>query len=61
MNKLYTPGHSTQTFEQFLALLKAHEIQRSVDICTIPKSRRKPAIWSRYTVRQYNGRIAPTL
>ncbi len=42
MNTLYTIGHSTRTFEQFLALLKAHEIQRVVDIRTIPKSRHNP-------------------
>lgn len=42
MNTLYTIGHSTRTFEQFLALLKAFDIQRVVDVRTIPKSRRYP-------------------
>ena len=42
MNTIYTLGHSTRTIEQFLALLKAHEIQMLVDVRTIPKSRRNP-------------------
>ncbi len=42
MNTLHTIGHSTRTLEQFLALLKAHDIQRVVDIRTIPKSRHNP-------------------
>lgn len=40
--KLYTIGHSTRTIEQFLALLKAHGIEKVVDIRTIPKSRHNP-------------------
>jgi uncharacterized protein (DUF488 family) len=39
---LYTVGHSNRTFEEFLALLKTHSIERIVDIRTIPKSRRVP-------------------
>ena len=42
MHTLYTIGHSTRTFEQFLALLQAHKIQMVVDVRTIPKSRRNP-------------------
>ena len=42
MNTLYTIGHSTRTFEQFLALLQAFDIQMVVDVRTIPKSRRYP-------------------
>lgn len=42
MKRLYTIGHSTRTFEQFLALLKAHDIQMVVDVRTIPKSKRNP-------------------
>ncbi|GAC1643098.1 MAG: DUF488 domain-containing protein [Ktedonobacteraceae bacterium] len=42
MSKLYTIGHSTRTFEQFLALLKAHEIQMVADVRTIPKSKHNP-------------------
>ena len=42
MNTLYTIGHSTRTIEQFLELLKAHNIQEVVDVRTVPKSRRNP-------------------
>ncbi len=42
MNTLYTIGHSTRTFEQFLALLNAFDIQLVVDVRTIPKSRHNP-------------------
>jgi uncharacterized protein (DUF488 family) len=37
-----TVGHSTRTLEQFLELLKAHGVQRVVDVRTVPKSRRNP-------------------
>jgi uncharacterized protein (DUF488 family) len=39
---LWTVGHSTRPIEDFLALLKAHSIQRLVDIRTIPRSRHNP-------------------
>lgn len=39
---IYSLGHSTRTFEAFLSLLKAHRVERLVDIRTIPKSRRHP-------------------
>jgi uncharacterized protein (DUF488 family) len=39
---LYTVGHSNRTFEDFLALLRAHSIGRIVDVRTVPKSRRVP-------------------
>lgn len=39
---LYTVGHSSRTFEEFLKLLKAHGIGRIVDVRTVPKSRRVP-------------------
>jgi uncharacterized protein (DUF488 family) len=42
MNTLYTIGHSTRTMEQFIALLRAHDIQMVVDVRTIPKSRHNP-------------------
>ncbi len=42
MQILYTIGHSTRTFEQFLAMLQAHNIQMVVDVRTIPKSKRNP-------------------
>jgi uncharacterized protein (DUF488 family) len=39
---LYSVGHSNRTVEQFLDILKAHGIQKVVDIRMIPKSRRNP-------------------
>src|SRR5687768_17542265 len=40
--KIFTIGHSTRTFREFLELLKAHSINRLVDIRTIPRSRFNP-------------------
>lgn len=40
--KIYTIGHSTRPLSAFIALLKAHGIQRVVDVRTIPKSRHNP-------------------
>jgi uncharacterized protein (DUF488 family) len=37
-----TVGHSTRTIEEFLSILKAHGVQRLVDVRSIPKSRRVP-------------------
>jgi len=42
MHTIYTIGHSTRTIEQFIALLKAHNIEELVDVRTIPKSRHNP-------------------
>ena len=39
---IHTIGHSTQTFEDFVRILKAYEIDALVDIRTVPKSRRHP-------------------
>ncbi len=39
---LYTIGHSTRTIDQFVGLLRAHGVQKVVDIRTIPKSRYNP-------------------
>jgi uncharacterized protein (DUF488 family) len=46
MHTIYTIGHSTQTIEQFIALLKAHNIEELVDVRTIPKSRHNPQFGS---------------
>ena len=40
--KIWTVGHSTHSFDAFLALLAAHEIALVADIRTVPKSRRHP-------------------
>jgi uncharacterized protein (DUF488 family) len=42
----YTIGHSTHPLDEFIAMLRAHGIQRVIDIRTIPKSRHNP---------QFNG------
>jgi uncharacterized protein (DUF488 family) len=42
MLTLFTIGHSTRTWEEFLELLRAHGIERVVDVRSIPKSRHNP-------------------
>lgn len=42
MATIYTIGHSTRTFEQLVAALKAHGIRTLVDIRSFPMSRRMP-------------------
>lgn len=42
MPEIYTIGHSTREIDEFIDLLKAHEIVQLVDIRTIPKSRHNP-------------------
>jgi uncharacterized protein (DUF488 family) len=42
MRTIYTIGHSTRPIEEFIALLRQHEITQLVDIRTIPKSRHNP-------------------
>jgi uncharacterized protein (DUF488 family) len=39
---IFTIGHSTHPMEEFVAMLKAHDIAQVVDVRTIPKSRRVP-------------------
>ena len=39
---IFTIGHSTHPLEEFVAMLKAQDIARLVDVRTIPKSRRMP-------------------
>jgi len=39
---LYTIGHSTRSFEELVAALRAHGIERLVDIRSFPMSRRLP-------------------
>src|SRR5580700_7306865 len=40
--RLWTVGHSTRTADDFLELLRAHDIDHLADIRTIPQSRRHP-------------------
>ena len=42
MATLYTVGHSTRSFEEFLETLQAHSIHTLADIRSIPMSRRLP-------------------
>jgi uncharacterized protein (DUF488 family) len=39
---VFTIGHSTRSIEQFIRLLKAHGVQRVVDVRTLPGSRHNP-------------------
>ena len=39
---IFTIGHSTRPIEVFVRLLKAHGIQRVIDVRTIPRSRHNP-------------------
>lgn len=39
---IWTIGHSTRPVDEFVALLKAHRIQRLVDVRTVPRSRHNP-------------------
>jgi uncharacterized protein (DUF488 family) len=39
---VFTIGHSTRPIEDFIALLKAHEIKVLVDVRTVPRSRFNP-------------------
>ena len=40
--KIWTVGHSTRSGEEFIEILKAHQIQVLVDVRTYPGSRRYP-------------------
>jgi len=42
VHTLYTIGHSDRSLEQFIGLLKAHNIEQVVDVRTIPRSRHNP-------------------
>jgi uncharacterized protein (DUF488 family) len=37
-----TIGHSTRSIREFIRLLKAHNVQRLVDVRTVPRSRHNP-------------------
>ena len=39
---IFAIGHSTRPIDEFLSLLKAHGVQRVVDVRTIPRSRHNP-------------------
>jgi uncharacterized protein (DUF488 family) len=39
---IFTIGHSTRPIEDFIHLLKSHDVQRVVDVRTLPRSRFNP-------------------
>jgi len=39
---VWTIGHSTRTFDELVALLRAHAVDTLVDVRTVPRSRRHP-------------------
>jgi uncharacterized protein (DUF488 family) len=39
---IYTIGHSTRAIAEFIRLIKAHGVQRIIDVRTIPRSRHNP-------------------
>src|SRR5579862_291385 len=42
MLEIFTIGHSNRPWKDFLALLRAHAIERVIDVRTIPRSRHNP-------------------
>jgi uncharacterized protein (DUF488 family) len=42
MTKLFTIGHSTRPIEEFIELLRQHDITTLIDIRTVPGSRHNP-------------------
>jgi uncharacterized protein (DUF488 family) len=40
--RIFTIGHSTRTFEDFIEILQAHGVRAVADVRSIPKSRRYP-------------------
>ena len=42
LSRLWTIGHSTRSLEAFVELLRAHGIERLVDVRRFPRSRRHP-------------------
>jgi uncharacterized protein (DUF488 family) len=55
---ILTIGHSTRPLDTFIGLLRAHGVQRVVDVRTVPRSRRNPQ-FSRETLsgKLHNRRI----
>lgn len=39
---IFTIGHSTRTLEEFLELLKTHDVALVIDVRTVPRSRHNP-------------------
>ena len=43
--RCFTVGHGTRSIEEFVSLLREHEITQLADIRTVPKSRHNPQFW----------------
>lgn len=43
---VFTIGHSTRPIDEFVELLRAHSVQRLIDVRTVPGSRRNPQFGS---------------
>jgi uncharacterized protein (DUF488 family) len=52
---MWTVGHSTRSLDELIALLRAHGIERLVDVRKIPRSRRHP----QFNVDTLGGSLAP--
>ena len=39
---IYTVGHATHSFEEVVAILGAHGVERLIDVRSIPRSRHNP-------------------
>jgi uncharacterized protein (DUF488 family) len=39
---IFTVGHSTRSFEELVEILRAHGVERLIDVRTIPRSRHNP-------------------
>lgn len=55
MQPFFTIGHSTRPIEEFVALLRANEVTRLVDVRSFPRSRTNP----QYNVDTLPGLLAP--
>src|ERR1700675_1189850 len=42
MPAVLTIGHSNRTWKEFLEILRAHRVERVIDVRSIPRSRRNP-------------------
>lgn len=51
LHPFFTIGHSTRPLEEFIALLRAHDVTLVADVRTVPRSRHNP---------QYNRETLPT-
>ncbi len=54
---ILTVGHSTRSIDEFLEILRAHGIQRLVDVRTIPKSLRVPQFNSESLAASLRGQV----